>query len=188
MSTPAPPTCLRCNRMLKFGVLIPYARQQGADFLATGITCAPRNRWHLASAARGGPAQGPILCAVRLAARPTPLAAFPLGEMTKEQVRAFASQRGLPVAERPESQDVCFLQDNDYRRFLRERPRNYPPRPHSGQAGKRLGTPRIAVLYSGPARGWALPPAPAVCAGAGYRTERLIVGYAEELGHDPAGR
>jgi len=184
--TPNP--CLRCNRILKFGVLIPYARQQGADYLATGHYVRIRETdgtWHLLRGVDRRKDQSYVLYALQQEQLRSLL--FPLGEMTKEQVRAYASQRGLPVADRPESQDVCFLQDNDYRRFLRERaPETIRPGPILDAQGNRLGTHHGLPYYTVGQRGGLGIAAPRALYVLELDIARnaLIVGYAEELGHD----
>ncbi len=118
--TPNP--CVRCNRFLKFGALLRIARDRGYAFLATG---------HYARI-RQGP-DGPLLCRARdsgkdqsyfLYAVPRRIlesVIFPLGEMTKEQVRIEASNRELAAVDRSESQDICFLAGGEgYREFLGE--------------------------------------------------------------------
>jgi len=74
---------------------------------------------------------------------------FPLGELTKEEVRAIARRRGLPVAEQPESQDLCFLADGDYRRFLaHQAPHLFRPGPIRDTAGRVLGQHQGLAAYT----------------------------------------
>jgi tRNA-specific 2-thiouridylase len=184
--TPNP--CLRCNRMLKFGVLIPYARQQGADYLATGHYVRVRETdgvWHLLRGVDRRKDQSYVLYALQQEQLRSLL--FPLGEMTKDQVRAYANQRGLPVADRPESQDVCFIQDNDYRRFLREHaPETIRPGPILDAQGNQLGTHHGLPYYTvGQREGLGIAaPRPLYVLELDIARNALIVGYAEELGHD----
>ncbi len=115
--TPNP--CVDCNQHLKFGVLFKKARALGFDFFATGhyariieksktfFLAAPQERhkdqtYFLYALPRG------ILRYIR----------FPLERMTKPQVRAYARAAGLSVAEKKESQDICFVMDRDYRALL----------------------------------------------------------------------
>jgi len=114
--TPNP--CVTCNRDFKLGTLLRWAREQGADCVATGhyarVTrddSAPR-----ASLFRGvdrGKDQSYFLFS--LSQDQLIHALFPLGEMHKTEVRERARQLGLPVAERPESQDICF---GDYKSLV----------------------------------------------------------------------
>jgi tRNA-specific 2-thiouridylase len=158
--TPNP--CVRCNRFVRFPRLWQKARLLGAEFVATG---------HYARAVREagtGPddsSDSPDDGAVRLL-RPAdrakdqtfylwglgrPLlerALFPLGELAKETVRERAGALGLAIAEKPESQDICFIPDGDLRGFLErhhaERPdlaaERFAPGPVLSSSGARLGT------------------------------------------------
>ena len=107
--TPNP--CVTCNRDFKFGTLLRWAQEQGADFVATGHYA--RVTWddsvRHASLFRGadrGKDQSYFLFS--LSQDQLAHVLFPLGEMHKTEVRERARQLGLPVAERPESQDICF--------------------------------------------------------------------------------
>jgi tRNA-specific 2-thiouridylase len=74
---------------------------------------------------------------------------LPLGDYTKQQVRAMARQRGLPVADRAESQDLCFLLDNDYRRFLQaQAPESIRPGPILDTAGRTIGQHKGLPFYT----------------------------------------
>ena len=117
--TPNP--CVRCNGVLKFRVLLARALALGAEALATG---------HYAR--RLDTPDGPALATATDAAKDqsyflfpiTPQALertlFPLGGLDKGEVRAHAARLGLPVAEKAESQEVCFLPDHDHARFVKE--------------------------------------------------------------------
>jgi tRNA-specific 2-thiouridylase len=118
--TPNP--CVRCNQFLKFGGLLKKARGLGMDLLATG---------HFARIEKKGDAfllkkgvdpkkdQSYFLCQV--ASKDLSRIIFPLGAMTKEEARDIARRRGLFVADKLASQEVCFIPDNDYRSFLKAR-------------------------------------------------------------------
>ena len=121
--TPNP--CVRCNDWLKFGKLHEHAGRIGADFVASG---------HYARIARRD--DGPALLTGRHADKDQSYVLFgiprdqlastllPIGEYeTKEEVRELARQFGLPVFNKPDSQEICFVPDNDYAAFVeRERP------------------------------------------------------------------
>jgi tRNA-specific 2-thiouridylase len=114
-------------------------------------------------------------------------ALFPLGGYTKPEVRQLARDFGLPVADRAESQDLCFLADNDYRRFLRERaPEAMQPGPIQRRDGATIGTHSGLPLYTIGQRkgiGTAGPEALYVI-GTQPATNTLLVGTANELGRD----
>jgi tRNA-specific 2-thiouridylase len=120
--TPVP--CLACNTDLKFGSLLARAQAWDATAVATGhyarITREPGNeRWVLRRARDLRKDQSDFLwplTQVQLAA-----ARFPIGDLTKEEVRAQARRLGLATADKPESQDICFVPDGNYREFLTRR-------------------------------------------------------------------
>jgi len=120
--TPVP--CTVCNRDVKFGSLLARARAWDATAVATGhyarITHdAATGRFLLWRGADAQKDQSDFLWPLtqsQLAA-----ARFPVGELTKTEVRARARSLGLVTAEKPESQEICFIPDNDYRGFLRRR-------------------------------------------------------------------
>lgn len=117
--TPIP--CTLCNNYIKFDQLLATARQIGAERLATGHyarvqTNPATGRRELLRARDATKDQSYFLFGLtqeQLAATE-----FPLGEMTKEEVRAAARARQLPVAEKPESQEICFVPSGNYVRFL----------------------------------------------------------------------
>jgi tRNA-specific 2-thiouridylase len=112
---------------------------------------------------------------------------FPLGELTKEEVRAIARDRGLPVAEQPESQDLCFLADGDYRRFLeRLTPHLFRPGPIRDTSGRVLGQHAGLPAYTvGQRKGLQVAAAEPLYVLAIEPAENaLVVGTAKELGRD----
>jgi tRNA-specific 2-thiouridylase len=120
--TPNP--CVRCNTRIKFEELALLARDLGADAVATGhfarIQDDPKSgRRRLLRARDHDKDQSYFL--FDLSREHLALSIFPLGEMTKEEVRAEAVKLGLATAGKPESQDVCFVEGGDYREFLARR-------------------------------------------------------------------
>jgi tRNA-specific 2-thiouridylase len=112
---------------------------------------------------------------------------FPLGEYTKPQIRELAREFNLPVAERPESQDLCFLADNDYRRFLNEYAGGaIRPGPIVRRDGTLLGQHTGLPFYTvGQRKGIGIAAAePLYVIGARPEANTLIVGAADELGND----
>ena len=117
--TPIP--CSLCNNHLKFDQLLVTARQIGADLLATGhyARCEfdpQRNRWLLKRAA--DPAKDQTYFLFGLTQEQLSRTRFPLGEMTKPQVRERARQHELALAEKPDSQEICFVPGGDYKQFI----------------------------------------------------------------------
>ncbi|WIG61224.1 MAG: tRNA-specific 2-thiouridylase MnmA [Ktedonobacterales bacterium] len=118
--TPNP--CLRCNRFIRFTLLLERALALGADYLATGHYVRVDNDLatglrRLRKGASDEKDQSYVLHV--LSQQQLRHALFPLGEYTKPQVRAMAAERGLPVATKAESQEICFVAANDYRGFMR---------------------------------------------------------------------
>jgi len=117
--TPNP--CVLCNREIKFGILRERAGEMGADFIATGHHARIERdensgSYLLKKGADKQKDQSYFLC--RLTQEQLSRAMFPVGHLTKEKVRQIAGELGLPAADKPESQEICFIPDNDYARFL----------------------------------------------------------------------
>ncbi len=118
--TPNP--CVLCNRDLKFGRLVEYGRAAGADFIATGHYARidrDGDIWRLRRAVDLNKDQSYVLFGIGRDVLPRTI--FPLGDLTKQQVRDHARRLGMVVSEKPESQDICFAPDRDYARVVRER-------------------------------------------------------------------
>ncbi|MFZ3073184.1 MAG: tRNA 2-thiouridine(34) synthase MnmA [Thermodesulfobacteriota bacterium] len=135
--TPNP--CVKCNEVMKFDVLLKKAEELEADYLATGhyarirrsdvsIRSAPYlkasgrsddGRYHLLKGVDAGKDQSYFLFTMTQSQLSKTL--FPVGEMTKEEVRQRAKGFGLAIAEKKESQDICFIGDGDYAGFVFER-------------------------------------------------------------------
>ena len=115
--TPNP--CVICNKFIKFGELFNYIRKLGFDYLATGhylqITDDPSYRLLLSSDKKKD--QSYFL--YNLQQKQLPHILFPVGSYQKKEVIALAKKWKLAVAERQESQEICFLAENDYRPFLK---------------------------------------------------------------------
>ena len=115
--TPNP--CLHCNRHIRWEFLLHHALAFGSDFMATGHYARLRHnnsRIQLLKAVDREKDQSYVLHVLnqdQLAK-----AVFPLGEYSKSEVRQLARNYNLPVADRPESQDLCFISQGDYREFL----------------------------------------------------------------------
>lgn len=182
--TPNP--CVRCNRLIKFGLLRDQARALGCEILATGHYARISQHdgtYHLLCGVDARKDQSYMLYA--LGQQELASALFPLGEYKKSEVRAMARQRGLPVADRPESQDICFLRDRDYRRFLAERlPEAIRPGPIYDRQGRLLGQHKGLPFYTvGQREGLGIAAQrPLYVLKLDMLRNALIVGFAEELG------
>ena len=117
--TPIP--CSLCNNHLKFDQLLVVARQIGADQIATGhyaqvVFDEPLGRWLLKRPADQSKDQTYFLFGLTQEQLSRTL--FPLGGMTKPEVRELARKHSLAIAEKPDSQEICFVPGGDYKRFL----------------------------------------------------------------------
>ena len=119
--TPIP--CIACNQHLKFDALLQRALALEAAFVATGHYARVRRQPDGAYALLRGhdPAKDQSYFLYGLGQEELRHALFPVGELSKPQVRAIARELGLPVADKPESMEICFIPDGDRRRFLAER-------------------------------------------------------------------
>jgi tRNA-specific 2-thiouridylase len=142
--TPNP--CIRCNELVKFKVLWERARRLGADYLATGHharVCFHKKtgRFRLMKGKDRAKDQSYFLYPLTQAQLSRSL--FPVGGLLKKEVRALARKWNLRVAEKAESQEVCFAPLGDYPEFLKSRmPRAFVPGPIRDTEGRILGTHR----------------------------------------------
>ncbi|HEX2988639.1 MAG TPA: tRNA 2-thiouridine(34) synthase MnmA [Chloroflexota bacterium] len=147
--TPNP--CVRCNRFVKFEALLDKARSLGAEFLATGhyarIGRSSEGRYVLGRAVDDSKDQSYALYSLTQEQLAHTL--FPLGGQTKKETRRIAAEMGLATADKPESQEICFVQDNDYTGFLRARdPSVVKPGPIKDRDGHVLGSHSGIAFYT----------------------------------------
>ncbi len=148
--TPNP--CIDCNRCLKFGRLLDWAMQLGCTGVVTGHYAqvrydAQQDRYLLLQAADSAKDQSYFLAC--LTQQQLAHASFPLGALTKEQVREIAQQQGFSNAHKRDSQDICFIPDGDHRRFLqRYTGRQYPAGDFLDLSGRTVGRHSGAVGYT----------------------------------------
>ena len=138
--TPNP--CVACNTDVKFGALLERARALGADAVATGHYVRrvrmEDGRWALARARYAPKDQSYVLYG--LTQQEIDCARFPLGDLTKAEVRALARDAGFAVADKAESQEICFVPSGDYRNLVRaRRPDAFTPGDIVDQSGAVLG-------------------------------------------------
>ncbi len=182
--TPNP--CLECNLHIRWGYLLQHACAIGATHLATGHYARTQHlngTWRLLRARDRQKDQSYVLSV--LSQQHLARTLFPIGELTKAEVRALARDLNLPISHRGESQDLCFVTYGDYRHFLRSHCPTHPtPGPILDTAGRRLGTHRGLADYTiGQRKGLGLA--------AGYplyvlekrpETNTLVVGPRQALG------
>lgn len=115
--TPNP--CVMCNQFIKFGQLLDYVRKLSFDYLATGhyARVTGRKVYHLLAGRDKQKDQSYFL--YNLTQSQLVHVLFPVGEYVKKEVWQIAKREQLPVAERPESQEICFFPESDYRPFLK---------------------------------------------------------------------
>ena len=140
--TPLP--CARCNPAVKFPALLALADRIGADFVATG---------HYARAEdgvlkKGCPANDQSYMLATLPREILRRVIFPLGDYEKGEVRAMARAWGLPVADKPDSMEICFIPDGDYPAWLARRGPVPPPGDFVDGAGNVLGRHRGCHCYT----------------------------------------
>ena len=182
--TPNP--CVECNRQIRFDLLLRRAFQLEARYLATGhyarVTCQ-NGRYELRRGCDHEKDQSYVLHTLGQSQLAHLL--FPLGDFRKTQTREMARARGLPVADRRESQDLCFVGDGDYRRFLSvQRPEMLQPGPIRDRAGRTLGEHRGLAFYTiGQRRGIGVTGSePLYVLALDLDENTLLVGPAKELG------
>ena len=149
-NTPNP--CVLCNRYIKFGVLWERAKEIGAAFLATGHYARVEQdtvtgKYLLKKGKDQSKDQSYFLYQLKQEQLSHTL--FPIGDLTKETVRQIASELKLPVAARPESQEVCFIPGTDYIGFLKDHTSSLPPAgPILDRKGNVLGQHEGIAFYT----------------------------------------
>jgi tRNA-specific 2-thiouridylase len=138
--TPNP--CIACNQYVKFAALMQKALAMGADFIATGHYAkikydAIKKRYLMFKAHDKNKDQTYVLYGLNQAQLAKTI--MPLGGITKKEVRTMAAEIQLSVAEKSESQEICFVPDNNYRKFLHERIGSSKPGPFLDLQGNVLG-------------------------------------------------
>jgi tRNA-specific 2-thiouridylase len=194
--TPNP--CIECNRHLKFRRLIRRARELEAELLVTGHYARierpagsgtagpgqerPAGRWLLRKGRDPKKDQSYVL--YMLGQEELAHTRFPLGEMTKAEVRELALKRGLANAGKRESQDICFVPGGDYGTFMETYTgRHYAPGDITDEGGRILGRHRGLVRYTlGQRRGLGIARGEPVYVEAKHReTNTLVVGPEQSL-------
>ncbi len=186
--TPVP--CVACNTDLKFGSLLARAQAWDAAAVATGhyarVAHDPgRDRWVLHRARDRRKDQSDFLWPLTQAQLAA--ACFPVGELTKDEVREHARRLGLATADKPESQEICFVPDGDYREFLKARePAAFRPGAIVDREGRSLGRHGgVAGFTIGQRKGLGLAGSrPQYVIDLDAETDRVMVGEAADLERD----
>lgn len=157
--TPNP--CIACNRFVKWESLLRRSLEIGADYIATGhyarICRLPNGRYAVANSVTGKKDQTYALYSLTQEQLSRTL--MPVGDYTKEEIRAIAQKAGLQVASKPDSQDICFVPDGDYASFIRrETGKEIPQGNFVTPEGRVLGRHKGIIHYTvGQRRGLGLP-------------------------------
>lgn len=182
--TPNP--CIECNRQIRFSYLYERAMALDADYLATGHyarVVQGADGYELRQGKDSHKDQSYVLH--MLSQEQLAHVKFPVGDYTKPEVRELAAQAGLPVASKDESQDLCFLGDGDYRRFLRDySEKAAQPGPILDMDGQELGQHTGLAFYTiGQRKGLGVTTGePVFVVRKDSKQNALIVGTHEQLG------
>jgi tRNA-specific 2-thiouridylase len=185
--TPNP--CIVCNRLVRWGFLLDQAKAAGAEFMATGHYARLRQdangQVELLRGLDARKDQSYVLSVLTQAQLQHSI--FPLGELDKPYVREIARKYQLPAAEEPDSQDLCFLGDQDYREFVKKyRPQSLQDGPILNQKGEKLGNHHGLALYTiGQRKGLGIAsPKPLYVITKDVQNNALIIGEEGDLGRD----
>lgn len=185
--TPNP--CLACNRTFRFDTLLDEAARRGAAHLATGHYARIAQTADGTFELRRGldPAKDQSYVLSVLSQRQLGRVLLPLGDYTKTEVRQMASKLGLLVANKEDSQDLCFIADGNYRRFMRDyAPQPAMPGPIVTRAGETLGQHTGLLNYTiGQRKGLGISyrePLYVIAKDGAHNT--LVVGTRDEMGSD----
>jgi tRNA-uridine 2-sulfurtransferase len=190
--TPNP--CIRCNKHLKFDALLKKARQLDADYLATGhyAWVGYARKLHSYFLKKGKDKQkDQSYFLYSLPKKVLPHLLMPLGDFTKDKIREIARHAHLPVADKPGSQEICFIED-DYRDFLKQQlnkmpgknlHRNMQPGSIKDKEGRILGRHKGVAFYTiGQREGLGIALGfPAYVISIDARHNSLIVGKTEDI-------
>jgi tRNA-specific 2-thiouridylase len=183
--TPNP--CLKCNRHIRWGLLFDHALALGASYMATGHYARLREnqggRIELLRAVDNAKDQSYILHVLNQSQLCQTI--FPIGQFSKTEIRQLARKFDLPVAERADSQDLCFLGDGDYRQYLlRNTPTIQNPGPILNRDDEILGEHQGLAFYTiGQRKGLGVYfESPRYVLEKDVQRNALIIGEVEELG------
>ncbi|NLK08045.1 MAG: tRNA 2-thiouridine(34) synthase MnmA [Firmicutes bacterium] len=178
--TPNP--CIMCNRNIKFGALWQKALELNADYVATGhyaiIEQDPATKRYILKQGRDQ-TKDQTYALYNMTQKQLAHTLFPLGEFEKDEIREKAHQLGLPVADKPDSQEICFVPNDDYRTFLQEQaPESHRPGDIVDMEGNRLGRHEGVAFYTiGQRRGLGISaPEPLYVVGLDVEKNQVIVG------------
>ena len=146
--TPNP--CILCNRYLKFGALWDFMEASGAEYLATGHYARIVEQDGVFSLQKAkDPAKDQSYVLYHLTEQQLSRVKFPLGDYTKQEIRAIAAEQGFVSAKSGDSQDICFIPDGDYAGFITSRLGDvFPAGEFVDRAGKCMGRHKGIIHYT----------------------------------------
>lgn len=186
--TPNP--CILCNQQMKFGELVQFADQIGVQYIATGHYAKIEEDDQGRACLKKGddPTKDQSYFLFHISRQVLPRIRFPLSGYSKEEIRRIAAELGLVVANKPDSQEVCFIPDNDYKSFLRAAMGNKPFKPGAfiDASGQTIGTHQGIECYTiGQRKGLGLALGyPAYVTDMNAERNTVTIGRQEELMHD----
>ena len=147
--TPNP--CVVCNRYIKWKAMMEQGEKLGADYLATGhyarVEALPNGRYAVKCSVTAAKDQTYALYG--LTQEQLAHTVMPLGAYTKEEIRRMAAEIGLPVAEKPDSMEICFIPDKDYAKFIEKTTGvTVPPGNYVNTQGEIIGTHQGIIHYT----------------------------------------
>jgi len=181
--TPNP--CIDCNKYMKFGKLYERAALLDCDVIATGHYARIEERggvYLLKKAVDETKDQSYVLYSLTQAQLRRTV--FPLGSLRKSEVRVMAAEAGLEAAQKPDSQDICFVPDGDYAKIVTLHSGREPePGPFVNMKGERIGTHRGIIHYTiGQRRGLGIAAErPLYVVSVEPETNTVVLGYNEDL-------
>ncbi len=179
--TPNP--CVLCNPTIKIGKLVDYALKNGAKFFATGHYCniEEKNGKYYIKRNPSAKDQSYFLCGLNQHLLKN--VRFPLSDLSKPEIRELAEKNGIPVAQKKDSQEVCFIPDNDYISFIeKEKKPKAVPGDFLSSNGEKLGTHAGIYKYTiGQRKGLGAFGKPMYVLEINPKTNAVIIGDNEEL-------
>jgi tRNA-specific 2-thiouridylase len=182
--TPNP--CLKCNEIIKFDLLLKKAFSLGAEYLATGHYARisydkKSNVYYLKKGIDEGKDQSYVLYMLNQENLSHTL--FPLGNLKKEEVRQIAQKKNLHVASKSESQEICFIPEKNYRKFLKKYLPSIKPGPIVDKKGNILGEHKGIIFYTiGQRKGLGIPLGkPLYVIAIDHQKNTVIVGEEKDL-------
>ena len=186
MAGRTPNPCNMCNRRIKWDCLLNAAKDFGAEYIATGhyarIDKLSNGRYAICNSVTATKDQTYALC--NLTQEQLAHTLMPIGEYEKDKVREIAKEIGIHIADKADSQDICFIPDGDYAAFISE---NIDKDIESGdfvdKTGKKLGTHKGIIHYTiGQRKGLNLPMGhPVFVTDINVRDNQVVIGESEDL-------